>query len=226
LERMENYRILDRYDRNINNFAEALCGDPLTETYISAKKDIHVMFHIRQSILDWISSIPGDDIVEKKKAVYPIVLEKTHQMTNQSQTRTNATTISSTTTSSWATFDLNAQIDDAMRRLLRKSQMVNDTVHRETYVKYKDCQVSAAEATAEQSALTKTLSKRQHVATQSRYYVPLDENKYTTCLVHFFQSDYHVIREMAFDFGNCRGNVQCQGALESIWNRRSPHLLL
>jgi hypothetical protein len=253
LERMENYRILDKYSRNINNFAAALCGggDPTTneassieeakkDIHEEAKKDIQVMFHIRQSILDWIASIPGTDIMEKKKAVYPIVLEKPPPPPMATTTTpSNATTSSSS--SNRSAFDLNAQIDDAMRWLLRKSQMVNDTMHRETYVKFKDCKVAEAEAEAQQQQqqqhstpkagkkndMTQALlTAKQHGSTKSPYYVPLDETKYTPCLVNFFQSDYHVIREMAYDLGNCRGNVQCQGALESIWNRRSPHLLV
>lgn len=220
IEAMQRYILFEKYQQNANMLAESLCRDDNYTAFVDAQVDVGMIAHMKNSIHDWLANdwdVMGENSTtasssssmsrrRRRRSIHsirPIVLEPN--------------------------FDLEEQIDDALLATIATQEaplVVEDScphrrrpkegggAHQEKLLQYKRASRNGGPRHVHSSLQNSNSAHlQQHVLSE----------KGTRCVAQFYRRDYEIIRQLSHSSA-CQET--CRLALESIWNRRSPLLLL
>jgi hypothetical protein len=233
VEAIQRYLLFEKYQQNANLLAESLCRDDdksgsnnytTAAAFVEAQADVGMIVHMKHPIHDWLAedwdvmmmvknnsspstTTTGSSSMSKRRrrgirSIRPIVLEPN--------------------------FDLEEQIDDALRAIATRAQKEFEEggcPHRR-----RRPNEGGANQEQRQQQQAKRASRnggpRRHVHSSlqnSNSDLLVLSEKGTRCVAQFYRRDYEIIRQLSHS-STCKET--CRLALESIWNRRSPLLLL
>jgi Sulfotransferase family len=229
MEAMQRYILFEKYQQNVNLLAESLCRNnhnnntnDTASSFVEAQEHVGKIVHMKHSIQDWLVTKDWDDV---------------NMMVDENSSNTNSSSSSATPrrrSSAFRSivrpivlepnFDLEVQIDDALSAILataRAAQMESSKAgdwcphHRRRF----------KEAELQQQYNKPGNRRHAHSSLQNSNSV-LSE-KGTRCVAQFYRRDYEIIRQLSSrQHSSTTCKETCRLALESIWNRRSPLLVL
>jgi Sulfotransferase family len=243
MEARQRYILFEKYQQSANRLAESLCRHDNNEidnnttvsssSSVEAQGHVGMIVHMKHSIRDWLvaaNNNDDDDDDWDDDANRTKVEPRTSARSSGGMSRKRRVFRSIRPIVLEPNFDLEEQIDDALRAIAARAQTETSCPHRRPRPRRQPKKGSAAQDEEQQQQYTNSrrASTRNHPFTRRRHVHSSLQNsndvlseKGTRCVAQFYRKDYEIIRQLSHS-SICAET--CRMALESIWNRRSPLL--